>query len=150
MILKNNGDRMKTERNSDAFIGSENVDGGIFKKRVGDIPDNLFCTKGINTLIKHLGIKIDGLTYVKPRIDTPCMYGQMTIFNKPIGLESYYSWKDIIRMKKDNPDGVFIIFIYIMNETSFLENVTVSWSVENLPIESVKMSPLVDKLELAS
>lgn len=136
-------------KDDQGFIANEAVKGALFKAHIRDIPDGAFSTKGINKLISSLGISFRGLTYVKPRMDTPCMYGYCNILNDLIAVESQLAWKDIKRIKREN-GGIFYIYLGIEKDCSFLPTMTVTWDVENIPIESIKMSPILDLIQSRS
>ncbi len=136
------------DKNNNHFSGSESVNGALFKMRIGDIPDRKFCKLGINSLINHLGIYIDTLTYITPsNLESPCMYGSMFILGETIPLESLFSWKDTIHIKKINPDTTFVLSIDVEEETSFNERVVASWYIEHVHEDKIETSPLVKKLE---
>lgn len=133
-------------QDGNGFISSEAVKGALFKADIRDIPDGAFSTTGINKLISPLGISFSGLTYVKPRMDTPCMYGYCKILNDSIIVESQLAWTDVKRIKREE-GGIFYIYLDIEQDTSFLPRMKVCWDVENVPIETIKMSPILDLLK---
>lgn len=133
---------LKTE---DDFFVSERIDGALFKVDIRSIPDNAFLTRGINKLISSLGISFSGISYVKPRMDTPCMYGACNILGDRIAVESQLAWKDVKRIKRED-GGVFYIRIDVDGAYSDNQRLVVSWDVENLPIDGIKMSPVLDLL----
>ncbi len=130
------------------FIASEWVDGVLFKAEIRSIPDREFCTQGMNKLIASLGIKFSDISYVKPRMDTPCMYGACDILGDSIAVESQLAWKDLMRIKRVD-GGVFHISIHIEGPHSDEQRLVVSWDVENVSIDSIKMSPVIKLLKEA-
>ncbi len=130
------------------FIVSERVDGALFKADIRSIPDNAFLTRGINKLTASLGIRFSGITYAKPRMDTPCMYGACEILEDSVAVESQLAWKDLMRIKRED-GGVFCIYIEVDGAFSDRQRLVVSWDVENVPIDSIKMSPVLDLLKEA-
>lgn len=125
------------------FFVSEWIDGALFKADIRSIPDSTFSTKGINKLISSLGIAFSGISYVKPRMDTPCMYGYCEILGDFIAVESQFAWKDLKRIKRED-GGVFYISIDVDGAYSDFQRLVVSWDVENVSIDSIKMSPVLD------
>jgi len=135
----------KQLQTDDDFFVSEWINGALFKADIRSIPDTAFSTKGINKLISSLGIVFSGISYVKPRMDTPCMYGGCDILEDSITVESQLAWKDLKRVKREN-GGVFYISIVVDGPYSAFQRLVVSWDVENVPMDSIKMSPILDLL----
>ena len=127
------------------FFLSERIDGALFKANISSLPDSVFLTKGINKLIAGLGISFKGISYVKPRMDTPCMYGECEILGDSIAVEAQLAWTDLKRIKRFS-GGVFYIFIAVDGAFSDMQRLIVSWDVDNVPIDSIKMSPILDLL----
>lgn len=127
------------------FLVSERIDGALFKADIRSIPDRAFLTSGMNKLISSLGVKFCNVTYAKPRMDTPCMYGTCEILGDSIAVESLLAWKDLKRIKRED-GGVFYIAIEVDGSYSDRQRLVVSWDVENVPIDSIKMSPVLDLL----
>lgn len=137
----------KALQTDNGFFVSERVDGALFKADIRSIPDSAFLTRGINKLLSSLGISLSGISYVKPRMDTPCMYGVCKILGDSITVESQLAWKDLKRIKRED-GGVFYINIDVDGAYSDSQRLVVSWDVENLPIDGIKMSPVLDLLTL--
>lgn len=135
----------KQVQSEDGFFVSERIDGALFKADIRSIPDKVFLTKGINTLISSLGISFNNISYVKPRMDTPCMYGACEILGDSIAVESQLAWIDLKRIKRED-GGVFYISIDVDGAYSNRQRLVVSWDVENAPIDSIEMSPVLDLL----
>lgn len=133
---------MKMLQDESGFIANERVNGALFKADISGIPDNLFSSGGIGRLTEGLDISFRNIKYVKPRMDTPCMYGACTILQDSIPVESHYSWKDLKALKR-NKGGIFVINIEVDGELSAQPRLLTSWHVENLPIDRIKMSPLL-------
>jgi hypothetical protein len=127
------------------FFVSEKVDGALFKADIQSIPEDAFLTKGMNKLLSSLGIVFSGISYAKPRMDTPCMYGSCSILGDSIAVESQLAWKDLKRIKRED-GGVFYISIHVDGAYSARNRLVVSWDVEKQPIDSIKMSPIIDLL----
>ncbi|EGR5926654.1 hypothetical protein BS028_07580 [Vibrio parahaemolyticus] len=127
------------------FLVSERINGALFKADIRSIPDRAFLTSGMNKLISSLGIKFCNVAYAKPRMDTPCMYGECEILGDSIAVESLLAWKDLKRIKRED-GGVFYIVIEVDGSYSDRQRLVVSWDVENVPIDSIKMSPVLDLL----
>lgn len=130
------------------FLVSEKINGALFKADIIAIPDSAFLTKGINKLLSSLGIAFSGISYVRPRMDTPCMYGACEILGDLIAVESQLAWKDLKRIKRDN-GGVFCISINVDGAFADRQRLVVSWDVENVPIDSIKMSPILHLIRKA-
>lgn len=124
------------------YISSEKVDGALFKANITDIPDKYFSKSGMNKLLSELGVKFTNMSYVKPRMDTPCMYGSCEVLGDPIAVESLLSWKDLKSIKQGD-GGIFSIEIFVQYEGSFLSRLMVTWDVEQVDIESIPMSPIL-------
>jgi len=133
----------KQLQTDNGFFVSEWIDGALFKADIRSIPDSAFSTKGINKLISSLGIAFSGISYAKPRMDTPCMYGCCEILGDLIAVESQFAWKDLKRIKRED-GGVFYISIGVDGAYSDFQRLVVSWDVENVSIDSIKMSPVLD------
>jgi hypothetical protein len=135
----------KQLQGDDDFLVSERIDGALFKSSIRSIPDSAFVTNGINKLVASLGIEFSGISYVKPRMDTPCMYGACKILGDSIAVESQFAWKDLKRIKRDD-GGVFFIGIEVDGSYSDRQRLVVYWDVESVPIDTIKMSPVLDLL----
>lgn len=130
------------------FFVSERINGALFKTDIRSIPDSAFVTKGINKLLSSLGIEFSGISYARPRMDTPCMYGYFEILGDSIAVESQLAWKDLKRIKRES-GGVFYISINVDGAYSYRQRLVVSWDVENIPIDSIKMSPVLHLIRKA-
>ena len=127
------------------FLVSETIDGVLFKADISTIPDAAFDTRGINRLLGPLGITLKDIRYVRPRMDTPCIYGACEIIGDLVAVESCLTWKDLKRMKRQH-GGVFYISINVDGAYSDQQRLLISWDVESVPMDSLVMSPVVDLL----
>tara|TARA_B100002049_G_C16084874_1_gene378885 strand:+ start:2040 stop:2471 length:432 start_codon:yes stop_codon:yes gene_type:complete len=134
---------LKQLQTDNGFFLSERVDGALFKADIRSIPDRAFLTSGINKLISSLDVVFSNISYAKPRMDTPCMYGFCKILGHSIAVESQLAWRDLRRIKQED-GGVFHIDINVDGAYSDFQRLIVSWDVENVPIDSIKMSPVID------
>jgi hypothetical protein len=135
----------KQLQGENGFLVSERIDGALFKADIRSIPDSAFLTRGINKLTGSLGITFSGISYAKPRMDTPCMYGACEILGDSIAVESQLAWKDLKRIKRED-GGTFYIGIEVDGAYSDRQRLIVYWDVENVPIDTIKMSPVLDLL----
>jgi len=133
---------------TNGFILSERVDGALYKADIKSIPDNVFLTSGINKLLTYLGIVFKDIKYIKPRMDTPCIYGACEVLGDLIAVESQLTWKDLKRIKHQD-GGVFYIRIDVDGKVSDNQRLVVSWDVENIPIETITMSPVLELINKA-